>query len=183
MSGSYFLTIKSLHVIFVVAWFAGLFYVPRLFIYQTEARRLSAEEGRPVINHLKVMARRLWNIITWPAAVLAVGFGVWMLVMNPAYLYLPWMQVKLIIVGILIAYHLALQYIYNKLQRNIYPFSEMGLRFFNEVPTLILFAIIFTVIFKTTRSWFYGVAGIVALGILLSLGILLYRKIRAKAKD
>jgi len=168
-------TAKALHLIFVVAWFAGLFYMPRLFIYQTEAVNGKGEE---VVEQLKLMAKRLWFIITWPAFILTTAFAVWMLIQNPDYLKLPWMHVKLGFVALLIGYHFSLHWLYRKLQADTYPMSTMQLRFYNEVATVLLFAIIFTAVFKSTMSWIYGVLGIVGLGIILSLGVLLYKKVR-----
>lgn len=173
-----YLTIKSLHVVFMVAWFAGLFYMPRIFIYQTEARSLPETQGSAVIAQLKIMARRLWYIITWPAAIATVVFGVTLLVLRPHLLHLPWMHVKLGFVGLLLIYHLSLHVLYRRLTADRYPWSSMQLRFYNEVATILLFAIIFTVIFKTSGSWAYGVGGILALGFLLSIGILVYRRLR-----
>lgn len=175
---NFYLTIKSLHVIFMVAWFAGLFYLPRIFIYQTEARTLAAEQGHAIIGQLKVMAKRLWFIITWPAGILTVLFGTIMLFMNPTLLGMPWMQVKLAFVGLLILYHISLHILYLRLKNDRYPWSSMQLRFYNEVATVLLFAIIFTVIFRSAGSWVYGVVGIIALGVLLSLGIMVYKRMR-----
>lgn len=173
-----YLTLKSLHVVFMVAWFAGLFYLPRIFIYQTEAHTRPPEESNAVIQQLKVMANRLWFIITWPAGILTVLFGTAMLVIDPALLYLPWMQVKLAFVGLLILYHISLHILYHRLKNDRYPWSSMQLRFYNEVATILLFAIIFTVIFRSAGSWAYGVGGIIALGVLLSLGIMVYKRMR-----
>jgi putative membrane protein len=170
-----YLAAKSLHLIFMVAWFAGLFYMPRLFIYQTEA---SGGESKEVVDQLSLMAERLWRIITWPAFILTFIFGVWMLWLNPGVLQQPWMHVKLAFLFLLIAYHFSLQWLYGKLQNYQYPWSSTRLRFYNEVATILLFAIIFTAVFRDTTKWLYGVAGIIGLGILLSLGILLYKKLR-----
>lgn len=170
-----YLAAKALHLIFMVAWFAGLFYMPRLFIYQTEA---ADGKGQGVVDQLKLMAKRLWRIITWPAFILTLGFGIWMLILNPAYLSMPWMHLKLTFVALLIGYHLSLQWLYNKLQKGKYPWTSTQLRFYNEVATVLLFAIIFTAVFRDTTKWVYGVAGLIGLGVLLSLGIMFYKKVR-----
>jgi len=171
-------TAKALHLIFMVAWFAGLFYMPRLFIYQTEASQKPETERKALVDQLKLMSNRLWYIITWPAFILTTGFAIWLLVINPAYLQQPWMHVKLGFVALLIAYHVSLHVLYKKLQKDQYPMSSMQLRFYNEAATILLFAIIFTATFKNTISGFYGILGIVGLGVLLSLGIMLYKKAR-----
>jgi putative membrane protein len=171
-------TAKALHLIFMVAWFAGLFYIPRLFIYQTEASQKPENERKALVDQLKLMSSRLWNIITWPAFILTVLFGTTMLILNPDWLKVPWMHVKLGFVALLIAYHLSLQWMYKKLQNDQYPMSSMQLRFYNEAATILLFAIVFTATFKNTMSGLYGILGIVGLGVLLSFGIMLYKKFR-----
>jgi putative membrane protein len=169
---------KALHIIFVVAWFAGLFYMPRLFIYQCEARQ---QEGAPyLIAQFKLMSTRLWYIITWPACVLATLFALWMLWLVPSYLHQPWMQLKLALVVALLLYHGSLQWLYTAIQRDVYPMSSTQLRLYNEVATLLLFAIVFTVVFKDLRSWSYGVFGLLGLGVLLSAGVVVYKRLRSR---
>lgn len=173
---------KALHIIFMVAWFAGLFYIPRLFIYQLEAKEQNEKESISIIDQLKVMARRLWFIISWPAMIITFIAGITMLAINPFYLLLSWMQVKLGFVFLLLLYHISLHIIFKRQQKDVYPMSSNQLRFYNEVATIFLFAIVFTVVFKNTMSWAYGVGGILLLGILLSLGIVFYRKVRNQNK-
>jgi len=173
-----YLTAKSLHLIFMVAWFAGLFYMPRLFIYQTEALQRPEIERKVLAAQLKLMANRLWFIITWPAFILTVVFAIWLLMLNPDYLSQPWMHVKLGFVFLLIIYHLSLHWMYGKLQQDQYPMTSSQLRFYNEAATVLLFAIVFTAIFKSTMSGIYGMLGIIGLGIALSLGILIYKRLR-----
>ena len=91
--------ILSLHLIFVVCWFAGLFYIVRLFIYTKEAFEKQEPEKSILTKQLLLMQRKLWYIITWPAAILAVIFGSWMLIENTVLLMQPWMWLKLIFVG------------------------------------------------------------------------------------
>src|SRR5690606_6136892 len=100
----YYLYIKSLHLIFIITWFAGLFYIVRLFVYQIEASQKPSPEKEILGKQLKIMASRLWNIITWPSAILAVLFGTWLLLINPALFEITWMQVKLAFVVLLIVY-------------------------------------------------------------------------------
>ena len=101
----YYNYIKSLHLIFVVTWFAGLFYIPRLFVYQIEAFYKPSPEKEILGKQLKLMAKRLWFIITWPSAILATLFAVWLLVLQPFWLEQPWMHVKLTFVVLLFLYH------------------------------------------------------------------------------
>jgi putative membrane protein len=102
----YFNIIKSLHIIFVITWFAGLFYVPRLFIYFIEAHQKKNDEKKILTDQLIVMIERLWYLITWPSSILALIFGFWMLILVPAWIYENWMIAKLFFVLILVIYHL-----------------------------------------------------------------------------
>lgn len=177
---AYYPYIKALHLIFVVTWFAGLFYMPRLFIYHIEASERPSPDKEILTKQLQLMAKRLWNIITWPSAILCTFFALVMLHLNSGLLFQPWMQVKLGFVVLLIAYHLRNHQIYKQLQRNEIRYSSNYMRLWNEGATLILFAVIFLVILKSAVNWIFGVVGIFVLGILLMLGIKLYKRIREK---
>ncbi|CAM4092278.1 CopD family protein [Zobellia nedashkovskayae] len=172
--------IKALHLIFVITWFAGLFYIPRLFIYHIEASAKSSPEKEILTKQLKLMTKRLWFIITWPSAVLATVFGIWLLILIPVWLEQPWMHVKLAFVVLLIVYHLKSHQIFKQLQRDEIKYSSKFMRIYNEGATLILFAVVFLVILKSAFNWIFGVIGIIVLGILLMLGIKLYNRIRSK---
>jgi putative membrane protein len=126
------------------------------------------------------MSKRLWYIITWPSAILASFFAFWMLWKNPVYLTLPWMHVKLAFVLALYFYHLACHKIFRELQQNIIKYSAFKLRLFNEIATLILFAVVFLVTLQSAINWIWGVVGIILFGILMMMGIRLYKKIREK---
>ena len=175
-----FLYIKALHIIFVVTWFAGLFYIIRLFIYHVEAEKKMAPAKEILQTQYKLMSKRLWYIITWPSAILASLFAFWMLYESPYYLSEPWMHVKLAFVLALYFYHYSCHRIYKQLQNDIIKYSAFKLRLWNEVATIILFAIVFLVTLKSAINWVWGVVGILLFGILLMLFIRLYRKIRAK---
>ncbi|MGK0422250.1 MAG: putative membrane protein [Polaribacter sp.] len=175
-----YLYVKALHIIFVVTWFAGLFYIPRLFIYQTEADD-KLEPAKSILQtQFKLMSKRLWYIITWPSAILASIFGIWLIYLNPVWLEQPWMLVKLAFVLALYFYHGFCQNIYNKLQKDIIKYSTFKLRIFNEISTIILFAVVFLVTVKSAISWVWGVVGILLFGVLIMLGIKLYKRIREK---
>ena len=176
----YYNYIKSLHLIFVVTWFAGLFYIPRLFIYHIEAHEKPSPEKEILTDQLKIMTRRLWNIITWPSAVLATLFAVWLLLIMPGWLQQPWMHVKLLFVALLIGYHLKTHQMFRQLQRNDVRYTSNFMRIWNEGATLVLFAVTFLAILKNAINWMYGVVGIFLLGVLLMLGIKLYKSIREK---
>ena len=176
----YYNYIKALHLIFVVTWFAGLFYIPRLFIYHIEASQKSIEEARILIPQLKLMSSRLWYIITWPSAVLTLIFAIWLLVLNPGLLTQQWMLIKLGFVGLLFVYHFKTHRIFLALQSDRIRHSSGFMRLWNEGATVLLFAIIFLAILKSSFHWVFGVLGIISLGILLMLGIRLYKRIRNK---
>ncbi|MFD2551581.1 CopD family protein [Bizionia sediminis] len=179
----YYNYIKALHLIFIVTWFAGLFYIPRLFVYQIEAFHKSSPEKEILGKQLKLMAKRLWNIITWPSAILATFFAIWLLLIRPILLEQPWMHVKLFFVILLIAYHLKTHHYYKQLQRDEVRKTSNFMRLWNEGATFILFAVVFLVILKSAINWVFGVVGIFVLGILLMLGFKLYKNIRRKNPD
>ena len=176
----YYNYIKALHLIFVVTWFAGLFYIPRLFVYQIEAYHKPSPDKEILGTQLKLMAKRLWLIITWPSAILATLFAVWLLILQPFWLEQPWMHVKLTFVILLYIYHYMTHVYYKQLQNDIVKKTSNFMRLFNEGATFILFAVVFLVILKSAINWVFGVVGIIILGILLMLGFKMYKRIREK---
>ena len=172
--------IKSLHLIFVITWFAGLFYIVRLFVYQIEANEKPSPEREILLKQYKIMTYRLWYIITWPSAVLATIFALWLLHLMPEWLAMPWMQVKLGFVVLLCAYHFKCHQIYKELQNNEFKYSSNFMRLWNEGATIILFAVVFLVILKNAVNWIYGVIGIILFSVLIMLGFKFYKRIREK---
>ena len=172
--------IKSLHLIFVITWFAGLFYIVRLFVYQIEANDKPSPEREILKNQYKIMTYRLWYIITWPSAVLSIIFATWLLILMPSWLQMPWMHVKLGFVALLIAYQIKCQFIYNDLQKDVFKYSSNFMRLWNEGATIILFAVVFLVVLKNAFNWIYGVLGIFLFSILIMLGFKFYKKIRER---
>jgi len=138
-----YLWIKALHLVFVVTWFAGLFYLPRLFIYHIES-------SVPAVRaQLIVMERRLLGI-THLGGALALGFGIWTLALAPAYLQQGWLHAKLALVAGLIAYHLYLVRLQRQFAHDHMTRSSRWLRIFNEVPALLLIAIAILAVVKPT---------------------------------
>ncbi|WP_420571415.1 CopD family protein [Kordia sp.] len=176
----YYGYIKALHLIFVVTWFAALFYIPRLFVYQIEAFHKPSPEKEILGKQLKLMAKRLWFIIGWPSSILATLFAVLLLIANPSLLQLGWMHVKLSFVVLLWLYHLKTHHMHKQLQRDDVRYSSSFMRLWNEGATFILFAVIFLVILKSAINWIFGVIGIFVLAILLMLGFKVYQRIREK---
>ncbi|MDB4655486.1 CopD family protein [Flavobacteriales bacterium] len=172
--------ILALHIIFVVSWFAGLFYIIRLFIYHAEARTKDEPEKSILEKQYKLMEWRLWYIITWPAAILTLVFGTWMIVYTPGYLAMPWMHVKLSMVGGLYLYQLYCHKIFRKFQNDEEIWGSFKLRIWNEVATLFLFAIVFVVVLKNAVSWIIGLGSLIMLAIVMMGAIKLYGKARSK---
>ena len=177
-----FETVKALHIIFMVCWFAGLFYIVRLFIYHTEAQERDEVERNILSKQFVEMEKKLWWIITTPAMVLTAVFGTTML-LYPGHEYLihqPWMHVKLTFVALLFIYHFKCQSIMKKLEKDVYAWKNDTLRLWNEVATLVLVAIVFIVITKNAMNWISGVIGFFATAVGLMLLIKLYKRIRLK---
>lgn len=173
-----YLYIKALHIIFIVTWFSGLFYVVRLFIYSTEASEKSGPEREILVSQFQIMTRRLWLGITWPSAILTLIFGPWIWILIGSTPH--WLAVKLVFVIILYMYHFSLHILYREQQKGIFRFSSQKLRIWNEMATLLLFAIVFLASVKQSMSWVFGLAGIISLGIVLMLAISIYKRIRDK---
>lgn len=172
--------IKALHIIFVVTWFAGLFYIVRLFIYQTEALGKTEEEKKILIPQLNLMAKRLWFGITWPSAVLTFILGFWVLGYRWGYTQLGFMQAKLFFVFLLYVYHFFCHRQYRQLQNGIAKWTSNQLRIWNEAATVLLFAIVFLIVLKSLLSMVWAIVGLLLLSVLLMLGISMYRRVREK---
>ena len=175
-----YLAVKALHIIFVVSWFAGLFYIVRLFIYHTEAQLKPSNEAEILSAQFTIMEKKLWWIITTPAMVLTVVFGVWMLVLNPGLLSLPWMHIKLTFVVLLLIYHFVCQRLLKKVANGQFNWSSTQLRLWNELATLVLVAVVFLVELQHSMNWIGGTVGFFGVGILLMLLIRIYKKINSK---
>jgi putative membrane protein len=135
------LWLKAFHIVFVVTWFAGLFYLPRLFVYHVVAT------DPPGLERFAVMERRLFGIMTI-GGTLAVLFGISMIVASPGYLAFGWLHVKLFLVGLLIVYHLWCYRLMVALREGKNRRSERWFRLFNEAPALLLIAIVILAVVK-----------------------------------
>jgi putative membrane protein len=135
------LWLKAFHVVAVITWFAGLFYLPRLFVYHADARDSIS------IERFKVMERRLFAIMTIGAAA-GVGFGAAMLVAAPLYLAMPWLRIKLLLVLLVIAYHGYCYKLMRDFAQDANARSSRWYRAFNEVPSLLLIAIVLLAVIK-----------------------------------
>lgn len=171
-----FFYIKALHIIFVITWFAGLFYIVRLFIYCSEANEKPEPERGILLKQLGIMQSRLWYIITWPSAILTLIFGTWTGIL---YGSLPtWLLVKLVFVLGLFVYHLSLQRIFKQQEHGNFKWSSHQLRLWNEVATLFLFAIVMLAVVKELMSAVWGFASLIGIVVVLMIAIKLYKKYR-----
>lgn len=175
-----YLYLQAVHIVFVVSWFAGLFYMPRLLIYHTEANLKPEPEAGILKKQFCIMEKKLWQIITAPAMILTLVTGTAMVIINPSLLQQSWLHAKLTFVLILVVYHFFTRKIYHQIQDGNFKRSSNYLRIWNEGATILLVAIVFLVVVKNSLSWIYGVVGLVLLGIVLGLGIRLYKRLSAK---
>lgn len=176
--------VTALHIIFVVSWFAGLFYLPRLFIYHVEAIDKPEPDRTVLSSQFKIMQKKLWTIITWPACVLTIVFGIWRMSFAwEAYLTAPWFHLKLGFVVLLFIYHLMLGKIFKQLQNDVVKWTSIKLRLLNEVATVLLFAIVFVVELKDTLSWIWGVVGIFIVAGTLTFAVMMYKKRRNRFEN
>lgn len=168
--------VKALHIIGFTCWFAGLFYVVRLFIYNTEAREQEGTEK--LVEQLSLMQRRLWRGITTPAMWFTLVFGLWL-----AHLYgqlSGWLVLKLGLVGVLVGYHLFLGRIHQSILAGTSTWKSKTLRMINEVATLLLVAIVFVAVLKTGFTAKVAGAILGVFTILLVVGFSVYQKLRSR---
>ena len=143
-----YLVLKTIHLIAVVCWFAGLFYMGRLFIYHKEAEKRNDVEKKILQDQYMLMSNRLMYIITWPSTLVTTFFGFYMLYQNSILLELDWMKVKLILVSVLLIYTITIQIFLKQLNKGNIRLSELGLRIWNEVPTCIMIIIVVLIVFR-----------------------------------
>lgn len=177
-----YLYLKALHIIFVVTWFAGMFYIVRLFVYHAEAAEKPEPDKTILGKQFAIMSRRLWYGITWPSAIITLILGITVMVNGNWHLSISdpmgrWLLIKLALVVLLIAYHLSLHRIYLQQKRNDFRYSSRQLRIWNEVATVFLVAIVMLATVKTAISFLWGIGGLVAVGI-FAMGVFLLLKRR-----
>ncbi len=157
---------------------AGLFYMVRLFIYHTEAKQKSEQEYAVLHRQFMVMESKLWWIITTPSMYITVLAGLVMLYIAPGLLKAGWMHVKLTFVLGLIAYHFICQRIMFRLKSENNRWTSTQLRLWNELATVLLFAIVFVVVLKSAIDWLYGVLGLLLLAVMLMVAVKLHKRFR-----
>ena len=169
-----FAYLKAAHIIFIVTWFAGLFYIVRLFIYNREA--FDKPEGQILRRQFEIMIRRLWYGITWPSCVLALGSGLTLLSFYESWPL--WLLIKLSLVFFLLLYHLSLGAIYHNQFSGKFSHTSSQLRMWNEVATVFLIAIVVLVVVKQAISLVWGLTALMLLILVLTLAIRIYRNLR-----
>lgn len=179
-----YLYLKAFHIIFVVTWFSGMFYLGRLLVYHREAIDKPEPEQTILKDQLSIMIRRLLFAITWPTAVFTLLFGTYLLILF--YLragYLPiWLIVKLVLVALLYGYHYLLHRQSLEQCKDIFRFTSTQLRLLNEVPTLFLFAVVFFAVLKSSLSALFAMTGTIALMAALTVGVFTYKKRRLRGE-
>ncbi len=172
--------ILALHIIFIVTWFAGLFYIVRLFIYHTEAEVKTEPEKSILQTQYKLMEKRLWYGITWPSMILTLLCGGWLVWLNPDILSHAYFILKLCFVGGLILYHIQCHVFFIQLKNNLIKSTSFKLRLWNEVATVFLVAIVFLIILRSTSGWIWGMLALIIFSATLLLAIRIYKKNREK---
>ena len=168
--------LKALHIIFIVTWFSGLFYIVRLFIYNTEANDKSEPEKKILQAQFGIMIKRLWLGITWPSAIIT-------LVLGPTVLFQigkieTWMWIKISFVLVLYLYHFSLQWIYNEQRKGVFRLTSGQLRIWNEVATVFLVTIVMLASVKRSLSFVWGLAGLALFIVVLMGAIKIYKILR-----
>jgi putative membrane protein len=171
-----YLFTKAFHIIFVVTWFSGMFYLVRLFIYNREAQDKPETEKTVLTKQFSIMIKRLLFGITWPSAILTSFMGYTLLYLYPS---LPtWLIVKIILANILFLYHLSLHTIYKQQANGNFKFSSTQLRLWNEVATIFLVGIVLLVVVKDNLSMIYGLIGLIIFALILMITIRIYKTLR-----
>jgi putative membrane protein len=174
-----FLYIKAFHIVFVVTWFAALFYMPRLFIYTTEANdRPDTKERKVLVDQFKIMQRRLWYGIAWPSCIITFLLGGTLFFLYPA---IPWwLWIKLGMVFLLFVYHVVNHRIFIQQAQDQFIFSSKKLRIWNEMAAILLIAIVLLAVVKDMINYTYYFT---ALGIFFVLLIMLILQLNANKNE
>ena len=178
----YYNHIKAVHIIFVTSWFAGLFYLPRLFVYHTEANQKTDLERSIIQEQFKKMEKVLFNAIMIPAMWLTVISGIIMVYLTwwDSFASHGWLHLKLGFVIGLIIYHFYCRKLIIELRQDKFRFSGFQLRLFNEIATIFLFAIVFLVVLKNSVDWIWGIVGLITFAIVIMLAVRIVKRIREK---
>ena len=177
--------LKALHIIFVVTWFAGLFYMPRLLVYNREAVDMPMDSKRILHGQFGMMMKKLWYGITWPSAILTLVFGMIILFKGgwaDSFRIQTWLHIKLTFVFFLYLYHFSLHVLFRQQLKGVFKYSSQQLRVWNEVATIFLVAIVMLAVVKQNMSFVWGILGLLAFMILLMSAIKIYKMLRENGK-
>ena len=173
--------LKAVHIIFMVSYFVGIFYLVRLFVYYKDTDEFEETKRNILREQYVFMARRLWNIITVPAGIIMLGTGLTLIFLNDGLLKTPWFHLKLTFLLGLAMYHYwcwkkVLQI--KKLEGNVLPIKNIKLRQANEIATFLLFLVVFTVILKSSiiEYWWQLIVGFFVLVLLIMTTVKLVNK-------
>lgn len=180
--GEIYNILKAIHIIFMVSYFAGIFYMVRLFIYHTETQ-VEEEPKKTILQQQFIkMESLLWNIITVPAFILMFLTGLILLITNWEEMFKSemWMHIKLVFLIVLFIYQIICWRMVKQLKNNIFNYTSLQLRLWNEVATIILFAVIFAVVLKRQfiDNWYWALGGLLFFSILIMLIVRLVKKMR-----
>ncbi|AIH01407.1 hypothetical protein AWR41_01755 [Riemerella anatipestifer] len=176
-----YLIIKALHIIFLVSYFAGIFYLVRLFVYYKDTDDFDTPKQTVLREQYLFMMRRLWNIITVPAGVLMLLFGIILIIMNPYLMKMPWFHLKLsFLIGLAVYHYWCWKkvLVVKNLNFSELSTSNLKLRQANEIATFLLFLVVFTVILKAfvIDYWWQLIVGFLVLVVVIMLTVKLVNK-------
>ena len=174
--------VKAIHIIFVTSWFAGLFYLPRLFVYHTEANEKSELERSIIQGQFQKMEKILFNAIMVPAMWLTLISGVTLVYWAwwDSFALHGWLHLKLAFVAGLLVYHFVCGKLILELRQDKFRFTGFQLRLFNEIATIFLFAIVFLVVLKNSVDWIWGIVGLLTFGIVIMSAVRIVKSIRER---
>jgi putative membrane protein len=174
---------KAFHIVGMVCWFAGLFYLPRLFVYHAEAYE-HPEPARSILTHqYQVMEKRLYSIIMNPAMLLTIAMAIGLVTTEPDVMKEPWMNIKLGCVLLLVGYHHYCKRIMKKLAANECKMTGQHFRWFNEIPTVFFVIIVMLAVFKNNLPMDLTTGLIAAMVIGMVVAIQLYARKRRLASE
>lgn len=178
----YYQYVKSLHIIFIISWFVGLFYLPRIFVYHTDACKKPSPEKEILQAEYARIAKLLFNAIMNPAMYLALGTGFWMVYASwwSNFGLHRWLHIKLLFVIGVVIFHFVCRKLMLELRASKFRLSSLQLRLFNELATVLLFAIVFLVVIKSSLDWIWGVIGLLIFSIVILSAVRIVKIIREK---
>jgi protoporphyrinogen IX oxidase len=169
---------KSFHIIGFVSWFAGLFYLVRMFVYHAEAKDKPAGIQADWYAQFSLMSNRVYKIIATPAMIITWIFGLGMLYLNPELLSQTWIKIKLILLVLLVFYHFVCKKIMDQQAAGTSKRSSESFRLLNELPTLFLVAIVLLAVVRDFLNFLMLFGGVLCFGIILFTFVKIYKKNR-----